>query len=59
MNTTDKMNTIDEMRTMSEDELADVAGGFQVYEGGGAGPLLHPKINLGNLHPIFFPFPFF
>ena len=59
MNTTDEMNTIDEMRMMSDDELGDVAGGFQVYEGGGGGvasPAGHSKgSTLGNIGRLLFP----
>jgi len=32
-----ELNTTNEIRTISDDELADVAGGFQVYTGGGGG----------------------
>ena len=36
--------TVDEIRTISDADLADVAGGFQVYTGGGGGKMAPGKV---------------
>ena len=41
---TTELNTTNEIRTISDDELADVAGGFQVYTGGGGGTMAPGRV---------------
>jgi hypothetical protein len=44
-----ELNTTNEIRIISDEDLADVAGGFQVYTGGGGGKMAPGKV-VGNTH---------
>lgn len=43
MNTTE-LSTMNEIRIISDEDLADVAGGFQVYTGGGGGRMAPGRV---------------
>lgn len=44
-----ELNTNDEIRTISDEDLGAVAGGFQVYTGGGGGRMAPGKV-VGSTH---------